>query len=225
MRGEAVVTRRTSLFLGASLAILGGATMASAQGMPPPPPPPTPAESVAQPIPPPPTPVPAGPSYAAPGQTAPQVAPGYPPHGYPQAMFFGPSRLPYNESEPVPPGYEIQTRTRMGMVKAGIATFVPLYALSALYGATYLGNESGGAKQYGPMIIPIIGPLVTMGTSDNGDGNFILLLDGAGQITGAVLFIVGMLSEEKYLARNTTELNLRPEVFISPKSIAMRWEF
>ncbi len=140
-------------------------------------------------------------------------------------MFFGPSRLPYNENEPVPPGYEIQTRPRMGMAKAGIATFAPLYALSALFGATYLGSESGEAKEYGPMIIPVIGPFATMGTSDSGGGNLFLLLDGVGQLTGAALFIAGMLSEEKYLTRQTAGLNLRPEVLISPKSVAMRWEF
>ena len=228
MRGEAVVTRRTSLFLGVSLAVLGSANMASAQeGMPPPPPPPSPVSAgpAAQPIPPPPAPPTAAPVNATPGQTSPLGAPGYPPPGYPQAMFFGPSRLPYNENDPVPPGYEIQTRTRMGMAKAGIAIFAPSYALSALFGATYLGNESGQAREYVPMLIPVIGPFVTMGTSDSSGGNLFLLLDGVGQLTGAALFLAGMLSDEKYLARQTGGLNLRPEVFIGPKSVAMRWEF
>jgi len=140
-------------------------------------------------------------------------------------MFFGPARVPYHEDESIPPGYEIRTQPRMGLAKAGIATFVPLYALSALYGGLYLGNESGEAKEYGPMIIPVIGPFATMGTASDSDGNLFLLLDGIGQLTGAALFIAGMLSEEKYLARTTAGLNLRPEVLISPKSVAMRWEF
>ncbi len=222
MRGEAVVTRRTSLFLSVSLAVLGGATMASAQEVPPPP---VPGQQAPPPILPPPAPPSAAPSNGAPGQMAPWSAPGYPAPGYPQAMLIGPSRLPYGENEPVPPGYAIQTRPRMGMAKAGIATFAPLYALSALFGGLYLGNESGDASKYGPMIIPVIGPFVTMGTSDDSDGNLFLLLDGVGQLTGAALFVAGMLSEEKYLARKTAGLNLRPEVFISPKSVAMRWEF
>lgn len=140
-------------------------------------------------------------------------------------MFLGPSRLPYNENDPVPPGYEIQTRTRMGMAKAGIATFVPLYALSALFAGTYLGNESRKAEEYGPLVIPVIGPFVTMGTSNLDGGSLFLLLNGVGQLTGAGLFLAGMLSDEKYLARKTAGLNLRPDVFVGPKSVSMRWEF
>jgi len=140
-------------------------------------------------------------------------------------MFFMPSRLPYSENDPIPAGYEIQTRPRMGLAKAGIATFVPLYGLSVLFGATYLGSETGDASRYGPMLVPVIGPFITMGTADGGGANIFLLLDGVGQLTGAALFIAGMLSEEKYLSRRTAGLNLRPEVFISPKSVAMRWQF
>jgi hypothetical protein len=154
-----------------------------------------------------------------------QGASGYPPPGYPPAMLFMPSRLPYNENERIPPGYEIQTRPRMGMAKAGIATFVPLYGLSALFGATYLGNEKGDSKKYGPMIIPVIGPFATIGTADTDEATFILVLDGVGQLAGAALFIAGMLSDEKYLTRQTAGLNLRPEVFIGPQSVAMRWQF
>jgi hypothetical protein len=224
MRGDGVVTRRTSLFLGISLAVLGSATMASAQGMPPPPPPPvgvttaqpTPAQ---QPTPPPAAPLPEA-APRAPGAGAP---PGYP--VYPPAMMIAPSRLPYSDGEPIPPGYEIKTRPRMGLAKAGIATFVPLYGLSVLFGSVYLGSERGDAKRYGPMLIPVVGPLATIGTAETDEGTLFLVLDAVGQITGATLFIAGMLADEKYLARQTAGLNLRPEVFITPKSIAMRWQF
>lgn len=222
MRGDGVVTRRTSLFLGISLAVLGSATMASAQGVPPPPPPPvgiSTAQPVpAQPQPPPPT----AASDATP--RAPVAAPsGYP--SYPPAMMIGPSRLPYVESEPIPPGYEVQTRPRMGLAKAGIATFVPLYGLSVLFGSVFLGSEKGDAKRYGAMLIPVAGPFATIATAETDEGTLFLVLDGIGQLTGATLFIAGMLADEKYLARKTAELNLRPEVFITPKSIAMRWQF
>lgn len=222
MRGDGVVTRRTSLVLGVSLAVLGSATMASAQGMPPPPPPPVGAQPApAQPVPPPPA---RAPEAAPVGPGAPTAAPpGYPP--YPPAMMFGPSQLPYSENDPIPPGYEINTRPRMGLAKAGIATFVPLYGLSVLFGSVYLGSETGDAKRYGAMLIPVVGPFATIGTADADEGTLFLVLDGIGQITGATLFIAGMLADEKYLARQTAGLNLRPEVFITPKSIAMRWQF
>src|SRR5690349_9032723 len=106
MRGDGVVTRRTSLFLGISLAVLGNATMASAQGMPPAPPPPAGVSAgqpgpAQQPLPTPPAQPPAAtpPASGAP-VGAPPVAP-YPQgaaYPYPPPMMFGPSRLPYNEN-------------------------------------------------------------------------------------------------------------------------------
>ena len=229
MRGDGVVTRRASLFLGLSLAVLGNATMASAQAVPPPPPPPVGVSAgqtaPAQPLPPPPAQPPAAmppaPAGAPAGSPYPQGAAPY----YPPAMMFGPSRLPYSENDPIPPGYEIQTRPRMGMAKAGIATFVPLYAMSVIGGSVYLGSESGDAKRYGPLLIPVVGPFATIGTANDDGSTLFFVLDGIGQITGAALFIAGMLSEEKYLGRKTAGLNLRPEVFIGPKSIAMQWQF
>lgn len=224
MRGDAVVTRRTSLLVGASLAMLTSATMASAQATPPPLPP----AQVVEPAPvapPPPAPPAVTPAQPAAPSAAPQSGPPYPPPAYPPAMMIGPSRLPYIESEGVLPGYEIQTRPRMGMVKAGIATFAPLYGLSVLFGAAFLGSERGDAGKYGPMIIPLVGPFATIGTADTSEGTAFLLLDGVGQLAGAALFIAGMLVEEKYLERQTARFNLRPEVVVGPKSVAMRWQF
>lgn len=222
MRGEGVLTRRTSLSLGMSLALLTHATMASAQGLPPPPNAPG-----AQPPPPMAAPLPQAPPPPDAQQAPPQVRtqPGGPIPPSQPLVLLGPSRLPYDAAEPVPPGYEIQTRPAMGLAKAGIATFVPLYGLSALFGGVYLGSENGDAKRYGPMAIPVIGPFVTIGTADTSGGTLFLLFDGLGQVTGATLFLIGMLSEEKYLARTSAGLNLRPEVFIGPKSAALRWQF
>lgn len=231
MRGDGFVTRRTSLFLGVSLVVLGSTTMASAQGVPPPPPPPT-AVSPGQPLPPAPVqppaampPAPPAPLGAPPLQPGPQGVSPSAPAASPPAVMYGPSRLPYNDDDPIPPGYEIQTRPRMGLAKAGIATFVPLYGLSVLFGGVYLGSQSGDAGKYGPMIVPIVGPWVTIGTANTDSGTFFLVLDGLGQATGAALFLAGMLTDEKYLARTTGRLNPRPEVFVTPTSVAMRWQF
>jgi len=223
MRGDGAVTRRTSLCLGVSLALLGSATVASAQGLPPPPTPPAaqpPPPAVApSPQPPPP------PMETQQPAPPPQARPASPPPSYPPPVLLGPSRLAYSDTEPVPPGYEIQTRPAMGMAKAGIATFAPLYGLSVLFGGVYLGSESGDAKRYGPMLIPVVGPFATIGTADTDAGTLFLVFDGLGQLTGATLFVIGMLSEEKYLARQTAGLNLRPEVSIGPTSATLRWQF
>lgn len=223
MRGDPVMTRRTGLFLSASLAVLANSTLASAQAMPPPPPPP--GDVAAQPMPPPgPVGQPPAPDGAS-GQTPPQTAPMVPPPTYPAPMLIGPSRLPYDETIPIPPGYEIQTRPRMGLIKGGLATLIPLYALSALGGGVYLGAENGDAQEFGPLIIPIVGPFATIATSDSSGGTPFFLLDGLGQLTGAALCIAGMLSSEKYLARQTATTNLRPDVAVGPTSMTLRWQF
>ena len=226
MRGDGVVTRRTSLFAGVSLAILGAATIASAQGLPPRPSPPPgevpiaqpPSEAIAPAPPPPPTPPPPAPP-ANPSQNA-----GYPPPQYPPAMMIGPSRLPYAEGDPILPGYEIQSRPRISMAKAGIGVLAPLYGLSVLFGGTYLGSERGEGKMYGPLLVPVVGPFITMGTADTEEfGTMILAINGLGQAAGAALLVAGMLSNEKYLALRSA--SIRPEVFVGPSSMALRWQF
>jgi hypothetical protein len=113
----------------------------------------------------------------------------------------------------------------MKMAMAGVAVFAPFYGLSVLFAGTYLGNDDRTAKMYAPLLVPVIGPFITIGTADTDFGTLFLLLDGVAQATGASLFIAGMLSDEKYLARRTAGLDLRPEVFVGPRSASLRWQF
>lgn len=140
-------------------------------------------------------------------------------------MMYGPTRLPYEEGEPVLPGYEIKYRPKMKMALAGMAVFAPFYALSVLFAGTYLGDEGRWASMYGPLLIPVIGPFVTIGTADTDVGTLFLLFDGVAQATGATLFLAGMLSDEKYLERRRTSFSVRPEVFVGPRSASLRWQF
>ncbi|TKC97936.1 hypothetical protein [Polyangium fumosum] len=225
-----MTTRRTILSLGTTLTILGAASISLAQDAPPPPPPgaaapqqPPPNALPQQAQPPPPMGA-APPGYPPPMGAAP---PGYPPRGfYPPPPIFGPSRLPYKEGDPIPPGYGIETRPRYGMATAGIATFAPLYGMSVLFAATFAGNEGVAAGYYTPLFIPVIGPFVAMGTSDaESVGIFMLMLDGLGQATGAALFVAGMLSDEKFVSRTPTAFDPRPEVMVGPRAATLRWHF
>jgi len=232
--------RQTSAVALTSLALLCAAPAAFAQGAPQPPPrgaaaAPQPMAPSAQPAP------PAGPAaMPAPGQPPPPGGYPPPPGGYPYPPpgaapgpyaqpppFLGPARLPYTEGDPIPPGYGIQTRPRKKLVVAGLSTFVPLYAMSLLFAATFAGNEGIKSTEFTPLFIPAIGPFVTIATSDaEGFGIMTLLADGAGQLTGAALFIAGMLAQEEYLERGaTTAFNPRPEVFVGPGSASLRWRF
>lgn len=240
--------RRTGAFTLTSLALLCAAPCALAQGAPPPPPPAAAPQGMApQGTPPPaPPPPPAGAAAApGPGQGYPGAPPGYgpPPGGYPYPPpgappgqgyaypppmpYYGPARLPYVEGDPIPPGYAIETRPRKKLVIAGLSTFVPLYAMSLLFAATYLGNEGLDGSLYTPLFIPAIGPFVTIGTSDaEGFGIITLLLDGVGQLTGVALFAAGMIAQEQYLERSAAaSFDPRPEVFVGPGSASLRWQF
>jgi hypothetical protein len=140
---------------------------------------------------------------------------------------MGPARLPYTEGDPIPPGYGLQTRPRKKLVIAGLSTFIPLYAMSLLFAATFAGSEGLASTQFTPLFIPAIGPFVTISTSEaEGFGIMTLLVDGAGQLTGTALFIAGMLAQEDYLERGaTTAFDPRPEVFVGPGSASLKWRF
>ncbi len=151
---------------------------------------------------------------------------GYPPPGYYPPPIFGPSRLPYAEGDPVPPGYVIETRPRYKLATAGIATFAPFYGLSVLFAGSFAGNEGPSAGWYTPLFIPVIGPFVAIGASDaESAGTFMLMLDGIGQVTGAALFVAGMLADEKFVSRTPTAFDPRPEVMVGPRAAALRWHF
>lgn len=172
--------------------------------------------------------MPPQPMGAAPQQPM-AAPPGYPPRAaYPPPPIFGPSRLPYKEGDPIPPGYGIETRPRYKMATAGIATFAPLYGMSVLFAGTFAGNEGIASGYYTPLFIPVIGPFVAIGTSDaESIGVFMLMLDGLGQATGAALFVAGMLSDEKFISRTPSDsaFDPRPEVMVGPKAAALRWRF
>ncbi|MDI1484158.1 hypothetical protein [Polyangium sp. y55x31] len=235
-----MTTRRTILSVGATLTILGAANISLAQGAPPPPPPPPGVTPQQQPTPgamppqqqPPPGVMPQQPPPpmgAAPQQPMGAAPPGYPPRAaYPPPPIFGPSRLPYKEGDPIPPGYGIETRPRYKMATAGIATFAPLYGMSVLFAGSFVGNEGIASGYYTSLFIPVIGPFVAIGTSDaESVGVFMLMLDGLGQATGAALFVAGMLADEKFISRTPNEFAFdpRPEVMVGPRAAALRWHF
>ncbi|MDI1446973.1 hypothetical protein [Polyangium sp. 6x1] len=224
-----MTTRRTLLSFSAALTILGVASISQAQGAQPPPPPgvmpsqqqPPPPSAMPQQQPPPPGALPQQPPL--PMGAAP---PGYPPRGSYAPPIFGPSRLPYKEGDPIPPGYGIETRPRYKMATAGLATFAPLYGMSVLFAGSFAGSEGVVSGYYTPLFIPVIGPFVAISTSDaESFGVFMLMLDGLGQATGVALFVAGLLSDEKFVSRTPTAFDPRPEVVVGPRAAALRWQF
>lgn len=176
---------------------------ARAQGAPPPPPPGFEQQQPPAQQPPPPPPYGGGyPGYAPP--------PGYyPPPGYsvPPAALIGPKTLDYEEGDPIPPGYHVDTRIRKGLLIGGAVTFGSLYLLSAITASSL--RDASIADDVTPLYIPAVGPFVTIGTtSSEGLGTFLLIVDGVAQSGGLLMAILGLTLQETLLVRN--DISSRP---------------
>jgi hypothetical protein len=110
---------------------------------------------------------------------------------------------------------------------SGAVTFGAPYIVSALVGGAFL-SEGGDGSAFGPLLIPVVGPFVTIGTAQSeGLGTFFLALDGIAQTIGAGLFVAAFIAEEDYLERTGyAALKLQPPaVLVGPGSAALRWRF
>ncbi|MRG92259.1 hypothetical protein [Polyangium spumosum] len=191
------------------------------QAPPPPPPPPPgyePAPPQVAPLPPPgyPQGYPQGyppPGYPPPGYAPPPgypqgyPPPGYPPPGYgPNSYGYGPpgaelpATLPYEEGDPIRPGYRLESRIRKGLVIGGAVTFGVPWFFSAMIAS--IGSSVDRNAGTWPLYIPALGPFIAMGTLDSeGAGTFWLALDGLAQSGGIAMLIAGLVAQEKRLVR------------------------
>jgi hypothetical protein len=124
--------------------------------------------------------------------------------------------VPY-EGGPVPSGYHVESRPRRGLLIAGpIILGVPYVIGLSVAGGENFPNSSGW------LVVPGIGPWLTLAarhkTSDcttdytgasycDNSGNDEatrtgLILDGLMQTGGAIMFIVGLASPKKVIARD-----------------------
>jgi len=134
------------------------------------------------------------PGYAPPGYAPPGYGYGAPP-GMPSA-----ATLPYEEGDPIPPGYRLDSRVRKGLVIGGAVTFGVPWFFSAMIASIV---DSGSIRSDAwPLFIPALGPFIAMGTLDSeGAGTFWLALDGVAQAGGLAMLIAGIVAQEKRLVR------------------------
>jgi hypothetical protein len=115
-------------------------------------------------------------------------------------------------------------------VIAGSITFGAPYVVSALAAATILSAGGSDGGEFAPLLIPCVGPFVTIATARaEGAGTFWLVLDGLTQTGGVVMFIAGLISEEKFLRRapypSTPTALFKPEVLVGAGSTSLKWRF
>jgi hypothetical protein len=113
---------------------------------------------------------------------------------------LGPPILEWEEGQPLQPGYHIETRVRKGLVIGGSVSFGVMYLFTALAGAIATDVGSSG---YTPLFIPGVGPIITVGTTNqSATGAFALVLDGLIQSGGLAMLLTGILVPRTVQVRN-----------------------
>jgi len=142
---------------------------------------------------------------------------------YPQARGALPPgmELPYEDGDPIPPGYRLVTRKRRGLIIAGsIVTGVPwAFGVMGAVGNDFQDNT-------GLLLIPVIGPWALLATNTARDGSCgptdsfcdaskaslrsALVLDGIVQLAGASMFVAGMFFPRTRLVRRDVVVSVVP---------------
>lgn len=134
-----------------------------------------------------------------------------------------PAELPYEDDEPIPPGYRVVERKRRGLIIAGGVVTGVAWSLSAT-GAVAADYEDNS----GLLLIPVLGPwlmLASPGAKDEctrepgSDVEFcedkaglrgVLVFDGITQVAGATMLIVGLFVPSKRLVRDYETMKVVP---------------
>jgi hypothetical protein len=146
------------------------------------------------------------------------------PQPYPQYQRTYRPRPPrYHEGDPIPPGYHVEDKPRMGLVITGWVLFLVPYALGAFTAvATDFENKSAW------LTAPVIGPWALIGqrhylgchrNGDVGDGLGCaadtlvvtgLILSGIMQTLGATFLLIGYSATKPELVRDDRALRVHP---------------
>jgi hypothetical protein len=122
----------------------------------------------------------------------------------PQSVALSGPRMikDWEEGDPIPYGYHQETRLRKGKVIAGSILFGVTYLISAWTAAVGDDVADGGENEARWMVIPVLGPFLTMGETNSSAAQYMLALMGGAQAVGATLLITGLLYPKSVLVRN-----------------------
>lgn len=133
--------------------------------------------------------------------------------------------LDYEPGDPIPPGYQLRSRPRLGLVITGAALGGGAYGF-ALMGALDTGFED----KSGFLLIPLAGPWLMLGAGGARDKSCApdadtcveennqveraaLVLDGLAQATGLALLAAGFAFPRQRLELAHVNVGLRPMAF------------
>lgn len=167
------------------------------------------------------------PGYAQPGYEAPPPGAYYAPApGYPGAPL-GPKVLDYEEGDAIPAGYRTGTRVRKGLVIGGSVMLGVGYVITIMAaGLGQLVNEvARDNKDFGPLLIPVVGPFVGIATTDPSTGGaFGLAFLGTVQTAGLAMLIGGIAAPKTVLIRNevgNVKFTVLPQVGVSSAGLGV----
>jgi hypothetical protein len=116
-------------------------------------------------------------------------------------------RRQWRATDPVPPGYRVETGMRFGLLVPGAVFFAMSYGIAVAVGI--------GAKDsvYRLCLIPVVGPFLPIAVSDTAAGveGLVLILDGVVQVLGATLFTLGVA-----IPKTTLVWNAEGKLHVSP---------
>jgi hypothetical protein len=117
----------------------------------------------------------------------------------------------YVPGDPVPAGYHASKRLRTGLVATGFTLFGTSWFASAIAGALAIDNANA-ACAYGdpscgsiggwPLFLPVVGPLVMLGSNTSALGGLFLVFDAVLQAGSLAMAIVGLVVPKIVLVRN-----------------------
>jgi len=124
----------------------------------------------------------------------------------PQSVALsGPEEIEdYDFSRPIPHGYTVVKRKRLGMLIGGGVTFGVSYGYALLFAAAGQDEASydGGTNELAALAIPVAGPFLQMAQTDSATLRLVLGGLGTAQIIGAVMLYKGLTTKKSVLVRN-----------------------
>jgi hypothetical protein len=153
------------------------------------------------------------------------LQPGYvpPASGYPgYRPSYGPRVYDY-VGGPIPRGAVLESRINRGLVVGGAVVFGTLYAISLIVALSIdLSSACSPTcpnRDYRWLYAPVFGPFVHAGVSHLDPGTTgILIIDGLGQVAGAVMLIAGLA-----IRRQVVVVPEYGQGRAAPRSRSARW--
>ena len=153
------------------------------------------------------------PQYVQPQYVQPAYPP--PPYGYPPQYGYAPRLrrryVPYTGG-PVPQGARLETQTNRGLIIGGTVMFSVTYSISLLVGMTCLSASSSSCGSTGLqwLMLPVVGPFITLAYQRTPEPTPILVLDGLVQGAGLAMLIVGATQGRQVLVIDEYASRPRP---------------